>query len=270
MTIAWNNPWSQEAGPFGRPHRGRGGHREHPHDEIAMHNESERPHRGGRGGRGGRNRRHHTGDQWPGQWPPPPVGPPPPPMPPNGGPWGGFGPPPGPHSGAFTTGRKARRGDVRAAILALLAEEPLNGYQIMQTIQERSQGAWRPSPGAVYPALQQLTDEALIEPVGEGRRTRYELTEAGTTYIAEHGDEVDAPWEAMTPQVDKEAWDIMELSRQSSTALMQVLQSGRPSQLAKAKKILENSRRSFYQILADGDDEAVDQDGEDQDGEDRV
>ena len=76
-----------------------------------------------------------------------------------GGPWGEWWPgPPGPPP----RGPKASRGDVRAAILALLREGPRNGYQIMSEIEERSGGAWRPSPGAVYPALQQLADEGLI------------------------------------------------------------------------------------------------------------
>ena len=67
-------------------------------------------------------------------------------------------------------GPRAKRGDVRAAALALLAEEPMNGYQIIQAIGERSDGVWRPSPGSVYPALQQLEDEGLIR--GRGRRRR--------------------------------------------------------------------------------------------------
>src|SRR6476661_7621334 len=72
-----------------------------------------------------------------------------------GGGWGGFGPGGGPRG----RGRKARRGDIRTAALLLLAEEPRNGYQIMQEVEERSGGAWRPSPGSVYPALSQLEDE---------------------------------------------------------------------------------------------------------------
>src|SRR3954465_2175874 len=95
-------------------------------------------------------------------------------------------------------GPRARRGDVRAAILALLAEEPRNGYQLIQEIEARSGGEWRPSPGAIYPALQQLTDEGLIEGTeGEGRKT-FRLTDAGRSYVEQHADEVNSPWEAMT------------------------------------------------------------------------
>src|SRR5919108_1951248 len=96
----------------------------------------------------------------------------------------GFGPPRGP---------RARRGDVRAALLVLLAEEPRNGYQLMQEIEQRSDGVWRPSPGSVYPALQQLEDEGLVrvEP-GEGRKA-YGLTDEGRAYVEEHADELGAP-----------------------------------------------------------------------------
>src|SRR5690348_3415009 len=102
-----------------------------------------------------------------------------------GGSWGGWWPgPPGPPGPA--RGPKAGRGDVRAAILALLREAPRNGYQIMTEIEERSGGAWRPSPGAVYPALSQLADEGLIDGEESGGRRTFRLTEAGREYIEQH------------------------------------------------------------------------------------
>jgi hypothetical protein len=94
---------------------------------------------------------------------------------------GGFGGP----GGRFGRGRKARRGDIRTAALLLLAEEPRNGYQIMQEVQERSDGVWRPSPGSVYPALQQLEDEGLIRSseAGGGTGKVFELTDAGRAQV---------------------------------------------------------------------------------------
>jgi DNA-binding PadR family transcriptional regulator len=144
---------------------------------------------------------------------------------------------------------------VRAAILALLAEEPRNGYQIIQEIAERSQGGWKPSPGAVYPALQQLTDEGLVRAEEtEGRKT-FRLTEAGRTYIAEHPDEVRAPWAEMTPDVDDETWELMDLARQSAFAMMQILHTGNEAQIHQARQALTDTRRRLYQILADGGDD---------------
>ncbi len=71
---------------------------------------------------------------------------------------------------------RARRGDVRVAILAVLADGPLNGYQVIQEIADRTGGAWRPSPGSVYPTISQLEDEGLVESDDErGRRTAASL-----------------------------------------------------------------------------------------------
>src|SRR3984957_14138727 len=96
------------------------------------------------------------------------------------GPGFGFGPPRGfgRHQG------KARRGDIRTAALLLLAEEPRNGYAIMQEVEQRSSGLWRPSPGSVYPALAQLEDEGLILSEEIDGRKRFAITDAGREQIA--------------------------------------------------------------------------------------
>ncbi|MEQ4719783.1 PadR family transcriptional regulator [Nonomuraea sp. B19D2] len=172
------------------------------------------------------------------------------------GPWGGPGGPPwggpGGHRG-WGRGRKAKRGDVRAAILALLSEEPRNGYQIIQEIAERSEGGWKPSPGAVYPALQQLTDEGLVtSEENEGRKT-FRLTEEGRNYIEAHADEVRAPWDEMRPEIDDNTADLWHIARQSAFAMMQVLQTGNDAQIREARKTLVETRRKLYQILADGE-----------------
>ena len=98
-------------------------------------------------------------------------------------------------------GPRAKRGDVRAAALALLAEQPMNGYQIIQEIGERSGGVWRPSPGSIYPALQQLEDEGLIRAeAGEGGRRAFQLTDEGRAYAAAHSAELTAPWDVVAGQ----------------------------------------------------------------------
>src|SRR5690606_13588446 len=167
------------------------------------------------------------------------------------GPWGPGGPFGG-HRGWGGRSRKAKRGDVRAAILALLAEEPRNGYQIIQEIAERSQGGWKPSPGAVYPALQQLTDEGLVRAEETDGRKIFHLTEAGRAYVAEHPDEVREPWAEMTPRLDESAWEVMDVARQTAAALVQVLQTGSDAQIRQARQVLTETRRKLYQILADG------------------
>ncbi|MEO3885674.1 PadR family transcriptional regulator [Nonomuraea sp. B5E05] len=171
------------------------------------------------------------------------------------GPWGGPGGPGGPwgggHRGWGGRGRKAKRGDVRAAILALLSEEPRNGYQIIQEIAERSEGGWKPSPGAVYPALQQLTDEGLVISEEHEGRKAYRLTQEGSAYVETHADEVRAPWDEMRPDIDDNTADLWHIARQSAFAMMQILQTGSDAQIREARKTLVETRRKLYQILAD-------------------
>jgi DNA-binding PadR family transcriptional regulator len=147
--------------------------------------------------------------------------------------------------------RRARRGDVRAAILDLLAEgQARNGYQIIQEISERTSGVWRPSAGSVYPALQQLEDEGLISPEGEGRRRLYMLTDEGRAYAQAHADELSASWGAVAGRIDDTAIELGELFRQVALAAMEVRRAGTASQLAAARRVLAEARRELYLILA--------------------
>jgi DNA-binding PadR family transcriptional regulator len=175
----------------------------------------------------------------------------------RGGPFGGpgieavFGPHPFGRGGG---GRRARRGDVRAAILDLLSEgEPTNGYQIIQEIAERTQGVWRPSAGSVYPALQQLEDEGLIRPEGEGRRRLYGLTDEGRAYVERHADELRRSWDSAQGMADDVALELRDLIRQVTLAVMEVARAGSDSQLTQARQVLTETRRSLYRLLADGD-----------------
>lgn len=166
-----------------------------------------------------------------------------------GGPgFGGFGPGFGP--GGPRGGRRANRGDVRSAILSLLADGPSNGYGLIRAIEEKTGGAWRPSPGSVYPTLQQLVDEELISPTGDGRRTDYELTDGGRAYLAEHADELKKAWDATPGQSDADA-----AFQESVGKLFGVLQQFRGSvteaQRAAAVEKLDETRRALYLILAD-------------------
>jgi DNA-binding PadR family transcriptional regulator len=163
-----------------------------------------------------------------------------------GGPWGGLWPgPPGP-----ARGPKAGRGDVRAAILALLQEGPRNGYQIMSEIEERSDGAWRPSPGAVYPALSQLADEGLIEAAETGGRRTFQLTGEGRQYVADHPEAARPAWESMTHGQTEMPGLFVQAARLGG-AIVQVAREGTPQQVREAEALLEEARRTMYQILAD-------------------
>jgi DNA-binding PadR family transcriptional regulator len=153
-------------------------------------------------------------------------------------------------------GRKARRGDIRTAALLLLAEEPRNGYQIMQEVEERSDGVWRPSPGSVYPALQQLEDEGLIRSEEIDGRKLFRLTDPGEAYLRERGDDKPAPWEQMSGDRSEQAIELGKLIREVAAAFAQVMRTGSEAQMAEARKVLAATRRDLYRILGDGDAES--------------
>jgi DNA-binding PadR family transcriptional regulator len=165
----------------------------------------------------------------------------------RGGWWPGPpGPPPGP-----ARAPKASRGDVRAAILALLKEGPRNGYQIMSEIEERSGGAWRPSPGAVYPALSQLADEGLIVAEESAGRRVFSLTEAGREYTEQNPGMARGAWESAAQQ---EAWQVPGLFAEAARlggGIVQLAHAGTPEQVQAAERLLEQTRRQLYRILAE-------------------
>jgi DNA-binding PadR family transcriptional regulator len=140
---------------------------------------------------------------------------------------------------------------VRAAILAVLGEGPRNGYQIMSEIEERSGGAWRPSPGAVYPALSQLADEGLIAGEESGGRRTFSLTDAGRAYVEQNPEMARGAWESMAQQ---EAWQLPGLfavAARLGAGIVQVAHAGTPEQINAAERLLEQTRRRLYQILAE-------------------
>jgi DNA-binding PadR family transcriptional regulator len=169
----------------------------------------------------------------------------------GGGPFG-FGHGGGPGGGPRGRGRRARRGDIRTAALLLLAEEPRNGYQIMQEVQERSGEVWSPSPGSVYPALQQLEDEGLIRTQEEDGRKLFAITDEGRALLDERGAERPAPWEQSGGAGG--AHELGRLMREVASAFVQVMRTGSDGQIAKAGSVLVGARRDLYRILADGDD----------------
>jgi DNA-binding PadR family transcriptional regulator len=170
---------------------------------------------------------------------------------PGGPPTGPFGPPPG-----FGRRGGRRRGDVRSAVLRLLAEQPMHGYQVIQELQSRSGGAWKPSPGSVYPTLQQLEDEGLVKADEvDGRRT-FKLTEAGQAEAAKAATAGKAPWDTAAEGEGEGIGKLRDLAMQVAAATMQVAHAGTAAQVEQASAILRDTRKALYRILADGDDES--------------
>jgi DNA-binding PadR family transcriptional regulator len=188
---------------------------------------------------------------------------------------GGHGGPPPWLAGLFgmsqsdaQRGPKVRRGDVRAAILDVLAgageQEVVNGYQVIQQITDRSGGAWRPSPGSVYPTIQQLEDEGLVVVDDERGRRSLRLSPEGEAYVAEHPDElagVWAPFESRRREQASESAGLKPEIGQVMSAVWQIVTQGSEQQRRDAVEILVETRRKLYGVLAAG--EAVTEDDED-------
>jgi DNA-binding PadR family transcriptional regulator len=165
--------------------------------------------------------------------------------PPGAGSWGG---------GARRHRGQRARGDVRSAVLALLAGEPMHGYQIIQEIDRRSGGSWKPSPGSVYPTLQQLEDEGLVRAEEQEGRRVYRLTEEGQRVAADRAEEFATLWEGVAPSEDDT--QLGDLIFQVGAAFVHVARTGTPEQMAEARKVLARTRADLYRILGDQDADA--------------
>lgn len=185
-----------------------------------------------------RDFRHHEarprGFAWRMPFPPPWMGP--------GGPFG----PGGHHRGR---GGRGRRPNVRAAVLHLLAERPMHGYEMITELETRTNGVWRPSPGSVYPTLQLLEDEGLIVSEETAGRKRFTLTDAGRAEAERLGDS--APWDQFGDDNIEDWHDLKEAAFGAMNALRQVMMTGTDEQRRRAVEVVAETRRKLYAILAD-------------------
>jgi DNA-binding PadR family transcriptional regulator len=161
--------------------------------------------------------------------------------------WGGRRGPWGPPFAWGPRGPRMRRGDVRGAILALLTERPMHGYEMMQELEGRSGGAWRPSAGSIYPTLQQLEDEGLVKSEEVGDRRRYTLTDAGREEAGRR--EGPPPWEAQ--DATGAGGELREAAFRVAAAVMQAASTGTDEQVAQVREILVDARQRIYSVLGE-------------------
>ena len=164
---------------------------------------------------------------------------------------GGRGRHAGRGGGRFGGGPRMRRGDIRTAVLAVLSEAPGHGYDVMQNLEDKSGGAWRPSPGSVYPTLQLLEDEGLVRSTAQDGKRVFEITEAGRAEAAERIEQAGGtPWElaGRGPRGNRET---REAFAQLFQALKQLSAVGTPEQVERGLAIVHNARKELYQILAE-------------------
>ncbi|NHN57321.1 helix-turn-helix transcriptional regulator [Calidifontibacter sp. DB0510] len=139
---------------------------------------------------------------------------------------------------------------MRDTILALLAEGPHNGYQIIAAIKDRTDGLWAPSAGSVYPALGLLEDEGLIAPTQVDGKKAFELTDTGREHVAERGEELKEPWTRVVSP-NEGLSDARQQLGQLAMALHQVAAAGTPEQLTQVQQILDDARKAIYRVLAE-------------------
>ena len=147
--------------------------------------------------------------------------------------------------------RRSKRGDVRAAVLLLLEEQPRNGYQLIQELEQRSSGVWRPSPGSIYPVLSQLEDEGLVAIEAHESGRTFSMTEAGRRYLEERRTNFGQPWEAAAATAAGPRFDLYRNFRLVVTAVRQVLEAGTDEQAQRSLEVLKDARRKIYLILAE-------------------
>ncbi|HSK47690.1 MAG TPA: PadR family transcriptional regulator [Coriobacteriia bacterium] len=153
------------------------------------------------------------------------------------------------HGFGAAVGQRARRGDVRTAVLRLLSEQPMHGYQIIQELAARSGGAWSPSAGSVYPTLQLLADEGLVSAEETAGKKVFSLTESGIAAVAQIADQP-APWEDAA-QSDSGIGGYRDAAGRLMQAMFQIGKSGSSEQVAAATEILNDARKKLYAILAE-------------------
>lgn len=254
-------PWghAQPGSPSGRrPDEARPEHHDHPWPHGHGHPDDQKtPFTGRRGGFARASGRDRGGAQGPGDGPGAGFG--------SAGRGGGpddgrdghggrgghgHGGPHGPRGPRRGPGSRAGRGDIRGAVLMLLSEQPMHGYQLIQEITERSGGRWTPSPGAIYPALNLLEDEGLVTITADSGRKLASLTPEGTAYVGEHREHLMAPWDRATGQNAHPARALREAMEALGGAAHQIARTGTDEQTAQAVRTLEKARRELYLVLA--------------------
>jgi DNA-binding PadR family transcriptional regulator len=156
----------------------------------------------------------------------------------------------GPRYGRGRGGPRARRGDVRAAALALLAERPMHGYEMIKEIEERTQGAWTPSAGSIYPTLQMLEDAELIRGEESDGKRRFTLTETGRAEQQERAGE-ETPWDAVRAGAAPEAIHLRDSAHKLQHSIGQVFHAADEEQQKRVRELLDETRRGIYGILAE-------------------
>lgn len=145
---------------------------------------------------------------------------------------------------------RMRRGDVRPALLIALLEGPGHGYEIIQALERKTDGRWRPSPGSVYPSLQMLADEGLVTSADQDGKRVFVLTDVGRAKAEERIATDGLPWETMDGgRVDQGG--LRAAMRDLHLAAKQVGVTGSPETVERATEIVTQARKELYRLLSE-------------------
>lgn len=145
---------------------------------------------------------------------------------------------------------RTRRGEIKTVLLAILAEGPGHGYELIQRIEEKTSGAWKPSPGSVYPTLQFLEDEGLIAATTDDGKRTYDLTDEGRVEAQRRIDSPsENPW-TREGRGRSDAGALFESMKGLVIALKQISSAGNPEQITAAVEIVKDARKKLYLLLA--------------------
>jgi DNA-binding PadR family transcriptional regulator len=135
-------------------------------------------------------------------------------------------------------------------VLALLDERPMHGYEMIKQLEERTGGAWAPSAGSIYPTLQMLEDEGLINGIEVDGKRRFTLTDTGKVERESRAGE-ETPWDAVRAEADPEQIHLREAVGKLHHSIGQVFHAADEGQQRRVRELLDETRRKIYAILAE-------------------
>ncbi len=126
----------------------------------------------------------------------------------------------------------------------------MHGYEMIKELEERTQGAWTPSAGSIYPTLQMLEDADLIRGEETEGKRRFVLTDAGREEQESHAGE-ETPWDKVRADVDPERLQLLKSAHKLQHAVGQVFDAADEGQQKRVRELLDETRREVYSILAE-------------------
>lgn len=142
------------------------------------------------------------------------------------------------------------KGDFKGLVLHLLQERPMHGYEIIKALEERYHGVYKPSAGAIYPALRSLLRKGLVSVSGEERRKTYRITRAGQTYLRSRRNEIEKRFRAFEKMIGPERAGLFREFRATGKLLRTNLRDVTSTQAEELRQVMVEMREKILRILS--------------------